>query len=320
MVLITLYVKQQETQMYRTVFWTVWERVRAGWYGKMALKHVHYHMWNKSPVRVQCMIQDAQGWCTGMTQRDGMGRELGGGFRMGNTCTPMADSSQCMAKPIQCCKVKKKKTAAANIIYPSGIPASKLCWSLPLLTSRTFTNKMPATMLEPQLQAATDPRTDHQLLTEAPIWTRPPRLLWQTPLSAMWTRPSSPDNNGGLWVVLGALLGVWRHEGCWPRTFCACVKGSLINKPERSAGSPLPQRPGRNGKEGQAGLEMLWRRGIFSFPAHRSCTWGHRRVWRRRYLCLPTAPGWRQASAPAMTVCGPTTPTTGRVGPTTELG
>ena len=49
----------------------------------------------------------AQGWCTGMTQRDGMGREAGGGFRMGNTCTPMADSCQCMAKPIQYCKVKK---------------------------------------------------------------------------------------------------------------------------------------------------------------------------------------------------------------------
>ena len=30
------------------------------------------------------MIQDARGWCTGMTQRDGMGREVGGGFRMGN--------------------------------------------------------------------------------------------------------------------------------------------------------------------------------------------------------------------------------------------
>ena len=29
---------------------------------------------------------------------DGMGREVGGGFRMGNTCTPMADSCQRMAK------------------------------------------------------------------------------------------------------------------------------------------------------------------------------------------------------------------------------
>ena len=27
-----------------------------------------------------------------ITQRDGMGREEGGGFRMGNTCIPVADS------------------------------------------------------------------------------------------------------------------------------------------------------------------------------------------------------------------------------------
>ena len=44
MVMITLYVRQQETQMYRTVFWTLWERVRVGWFGRMALKHVKYHM------------------------------------------------------------------------------------------------------------------------------------------------------------------------------------------------------------------------------------------------------------------------------------
>ena len=29
------------------------------------------------------MIQDAWGWCTGMTQRDGMGREVGGGVQDG---------------------------------------------------------------------------------------------------------------------------------------------------------------------------------------------------------------------------------------------
>ena len=33
------------------------------------------------------------------------GGEVGGGFRMGDTCTPMADSCQCMAKPPQYCKV-----------------------------------------------------------------------------------------------------------------------------------------------------------------------------------------------------------------------
>ena len=43
------------------------------------------YMWN-------LRIQDAWGWCTGMTQRDGIGREMGGGFRIGNTCTPMVDA------------------------------------------------------------------------------------------------------------------------------------------------------------------------------------------------------------------------------------
>ena len=41
----------------------------------------------------------------GMTWRDGMGKEVEGVFRMGNTCTPVADSCQCMAKPIQYWKV-----------------------------------------------------------------------------------------------------------------------------------------------------------------------------------------------------------------------
>ena len=33
----------------------------------------------------------AQGWCTGMTQGDGMGKEVGVGFRMGNMCAPEVD-------------------------------------------------------------------------------------------------------------------------------------------------------------------------------------------------------------------------------------
>ena len=30
MVMMTLYVRQQKRQMYRTDFWTLWERARAG--------------------------------------------------------------------------------------------------------------------------------------------------------------------------------------------------------------------------------------------------------------------------------------------------
>ena len=32
------------------------------------------------------------GWCTGTTERDGMGREKGAGFRIRNKCIPVADS------------------------------------------------------------------------------------------------------------------------------------------------------------------------------------------------------------------------------------
>ena len=46
----------------------------------------------KTLVQVRCTILDAWGWCTGTAQRDGMGREEGGGFRMGHTCIPVADS------------------------------------------------------------------------------------------------------------------------------------------------------------------------------------------------------------------------------------
>ena len=51
------------------------------------------------------IILDAWGWCTGTTQREGMGREEGGGFRMGNTGIPVADLFRYLAKLIQYCKV-----------------------------------------------------------------------------------------------------------------------------------------------------------------------------------------------------------------------
>ena len=47
--------------------------------------------------------------CSGLVHwydPEGQCGEGGGkGFRMGNTCTSVMDSCQCMAKPLQCCKV-----------------------------------------------------------------------------------------------------------------------------------------------------------------------------------------------------------------------
>ena len=82
MVMMTLYVRQKKTQMYRTDFWTLWEKARVGWFERIALKHAYYHMWNRWPVHVRCKKQATQSQCTGTTQRDGMGREVGWGGHM----------------------------------------------------------------------------------------------------------------------------------------------------------------------------------------------------------------------------------------------
>ena len=58
-----------------------------------------------SGIAGSCTVLDAWGWCTGTTQREGMGREEGGGFRMGNVGIPVVDSFRYLAKLIQYCKV-----------------------------------------------------------------------------------------------------------------------------------------------------------------------------------------------------------------------
>ena len=84
MVKITNYARMQKRHRGIQQSCGLWERARVGWFGRMARKHVWYHMSNEPPVQVLCMIQDARDWCTGMTQQDGMGREVGGEFRTGN--------------------------------------------------------------------------------------------------------------------------------------------------------------------------------------------------------------------------------------------
>ena len=39
-----MYEIAKETLMYRTVLWTLWEMERVGRFGRMALKHVKYHV------------------------------------------------------------------------------------------------------------------------------------------------------------------------------------------------------------------------------------------------------------------------------------
>ena len=47
----------------------------------------------------------ARGWCTGMTQRGGMGREVGGDSGWGTHVTPWLIHVNVWQKPLQYCKV-----------------------------------------------------------------------------------------------------------------------------------------------------------------------------------------------------------------------
>ena len=88
-------------------FWTYILRGLATFASALLERWDHHvrKLFHELPVQVRCTILDAWGWCTGTTQRDGMGREEGGGFRMGNICIPVVDSFRYLAKLIQLCKV-----------------------------------------------------------------------------------------------------------------------------------------------------------------------------------------------------------------------
>ena len=82
--------------MYRTDFWTLWEKARVGCFERTEcilsrVKQITSPGWMHET--------SARAWCTGKTQRDQVEREVGGGIGMGNTCYCMADSCQCMTKP-----------------------------------------------------------------------------------------------------------------------------------------------------------------------------------------------------------------------------
>ena len=61
-----LYARQQKRHRSKEQAFGLWEKVRVGWFERVALKHIYYHMWNRLSVQVWCMRKGAQGWCIGM--------------------------------------------------------------------------------------------------------------------------------------------------------------------------------------------------------------------------------------------------------------
>ena len=79
---------EKETQMYRTDFWTLWEKARVGCFKKTALKHVYYLGWNGSPAQVGCMRQALGPGAMGKPRGSGWRGRWEGGSGWGTHVNP----------------------------------------------------------------------------------------------------------------------------------------------------------------------------------------------------------------------------------------
>ena len=88
--------------MYRTDFWTLWEKARVGCSENSIETSILSRV--KQITSPGWMHEtSARGWCTGMTLRDGMGREAGSGWR--THVNPWLIHVNVWQKPLQYCKV-----------------------------------------------------------------------------------------------------------------------------------------------------------------------------------------------------------------------
>ena len=79
---------EKETQMYKTDFWTRWEKSRVGCSERIALKHVYYLGWNRSPAQVGCMRQVLRAGALGRPRGIGWRGRWEGGSGWGTHVNP----------------------------------------------------------------------------------------------------------------------------------------------------------------------------------------------------------------------------------------
>ena len=91
--------------MYRTDFWTLWEKVRMGCFKRTALKHVYYLGWKRSPAQVGCMRQVLGPGALGRPRGIAWRGRWEGGSGGGTHVNPWLIHFNVWQKPLQYCKV-----------------------------------------------------------------------------------------------------------------------------------------------------------------------------------------------------------------------
>ena len=91
--------------MYRTDFWTLWEKARVGCFERTASKHVYYLWWNRSPAQVGCMRQVLGPGALGRPRGMGWRGRWEGGSGWGIHVNPWLTHVNVWQNPLQYCKV-----------------------------------------------------------------------------------------------------------------------------------------------------------------------------------------------------------------------
>ena len=91
--------------MYRTDFWTLWEKARVGCFKRTASKHVYYLGWNRSPAQVGCMRQVLGPGALGRPRGIRWRGRWEGGSRWGTHVNPRLIHFNVWQNPLQYCKV-----------------------------------------------------------------------------------------------------------------------------------------------------------------------------------------------------------------------
>ena len=92
--------------MYRTDFWTLWEKARVGCFKRTASKYVYYLGWNRSPAQVGCMRQALGPGALGRPRGIGWRGRWEGGSGWGTHVNPWLIHFNVWQNPLQ---LKKKK-------------------------------------------------------------------------------------------------------------------------------------------------------------------------------------------------------------------
>ena len=91
--------------MYRTDFWTLWEKARVGCFKRTASNRVYYLGWNRSPAQVGCMRQVLGPGALGRPRGIGWRGRWEGGSGWGTHVNPWLIHFNVWQNPLQYCKV-----------------------------------------------------------------------------------------------------------------------------------------------------------------------------------------------------------------------